>query len=219
MGQCGSRRSASAAAWGISYSEPGVGEMSCSLIEELVSGDDERAEAAALCMAELPAAQCQEALQALSDLLHKGDEDGRWWAVRALAELPAAEAAGLLITALGDRACSVRQCAALGLRLRPDPRAIPDLLAALGDPDSLLAALAADALTAIGAPAVPGLLAVLQQGNNQARLEAVRALAEIGDERAIPDLFASLDEDSAMMEYWASEGLERMGVGMAYFFP
>jgi hypothetical protein len=44
-------------------------------------------------------------------------------------------------------------------------------------------------------------------------------LAQIGDPRSIPALFTALDEDSALMEYWASEGLEKMGVGIVFFEP
>jgi HEAT repeat protein len=79
--------------------------------------------------------------------------------------------------------------------------------------------LAGDALVAIGSPAVPALLEVLQAGVHPARLEAVRALARIGDERAIPALFTALDDSSALIEYWANEGLERMGVGMVFYRP
>jgi hypothetical protein len=28
-----------------------------------------------------------------------------------------------------------------------------------------------------------------------------------------------LDSDSAVLEHWASEGLEKMGVGMSFFSP
>ena len=41
----------------------------------------------------------------------------------------------------------------------------------------------------------------------------------IGDTRAIPELYKMLDSDSALLEYWASDGLERMGVGMVFFAP
>ena len=51
------------------------------------------------------------------------------------------------------------------------------------------------------------------------RLEAARALSEIGDTRAIPVLFKALEEGSVVLEYWASEGLEKMGVGMTFFEP
>jgi HEAT repeat protein len=47
----------------------------------------------------------------------------------------------------------------------------------------------------------------------------VRALARIGDQRAIPALFRALDDESALIEYWATKGLEDMGVGMIFFEP
>jgi HEAT repeat protein len=50
-------------------------------------------------------------------------------------------------------------------------------------------------------------------------MEAMRALALIGDQRSIPLLFEALDSDSMLMEYWANEGLERMGVGMIFYKP
>ena len=52
-----------------------------------------------------------------------------------------------------------------------------------------------------------------------ARLEAVRALSKIGDQRSIPALFECLDDSSALIEYWAGEGLEKMGVGMVFYKP
>ena len=112
-----------------------------------------------------------------------------------------------------------RQCAAVGVRLRPDAGAVLPLVALLEDSDHLCAELAANALVEIGAPAVTALIDVLSGGSRPARLQAARALAQIGDQRAIPALFAVLDEDSALLEYWAAEGLERMGVGMAFFSP
>jgi len=32
-------------------------------------------------------------------------------------------------------------------------------------------------------------------------------------------LMKALEEDSALMEFWAQEGLERLGVGMLFFKP
>jgi HEAT repeat protein len=90
---------------------------------------------------------------------------------------------------------------------------------ALGDSDRLLAHLAADALAAIGPPAVPDLIKVMENGPHLARLEAVRALCAIGDPRAVPTLYKSFDQDSALIEYWAGEALEKMGIGMAFFNP
>jgi len=185
------------------------------LMAELASGDDERAEAA------IPglAAHGEAAVETLQPLLHSPDADRRWWAARALAEIPAPEVPGLLLQALGDDELAVRQCAALGLRRQPVERAVPALVEALSSPDYLLSNLAGDALIAIGSPAVPALIEVMQAGVQAARLIAARCLAMIGDHRAIPVLYEGLSEDSVMVEYWANEGLERMGVGMTFFKP
>jgi HEAT repeat protein len=190
-----------------------------SYLNDLASGDDLRAEAAAQRLALLPPKEAGEAAAALENLLSSSETDRRWWAARALAILPHPRAPEMLVSALSDPAAAVRQCAALGLRLRPHEAAVQPLVAALSDDDHLVAELACDALASIGEAAVPALLQVLQAGSRPARLEAVRALAAIGDPRAIPALFAALDEDSALMEYWANEGLERMGVGFLFFKP
>jgi len=185
------------------------------LISELTSGDDERAEASVgKIVAYGPAA-----LPNLAKLLSSPEVDNRWWALRALAELPFLQARNLMLEALDDPEISVRQCAALGLRLQPDPRAVPTLITALDHPDALYASLAAHTLVATGEPAVLPLISVLESGTHAAQIKAVRALALIGDERSIPALFLALDDDSILMEFWASEGLERMGVGMTFYKP
>jgi HEAT repeat protein len=186
---------------------------------ELTSGDDQRAEAAAVGIAALPAAQVDETLAELRALLAAPEVERRWWATRALAGISDQSVMALLLQALADEAPSVRQCAALGLRHHPEQEATSALIAALADDDHLVARLAADALIQIGEAAVSALLDIFQNANHHVRLEAARALAFIGDPRAIPALFAALDEDSALIEYWASEGLERMGVGMSFFQP
>lgn len=185
------------------------------LLNQLTSGDDQRAEAAALALADFGV----KILPSLQGLLHSPDPEVRWWATRALAELNTPQVAPLLIKSLQDGDKTVRQCAALALSYRPHDTAITYLIAVLNDPDRLLAHLAADALVASGAAAVPALLKVMQSDLQAARLEAVRALALIGDTRAIPALFTALDEGSALIEYWADEGLQRMGVGMTFFKP
>ena len=82
-----------------------------------------------------------------------------------------------------------------------------------------LGRLAVDALTSIGAEAVEPLIEVLKNGSQKARLAAIQALARIADTRSIPALFDALDTDSALMDYWATEGLEKMGVRMSFFKP
>ena len=182
---------------------------------ELTSGEDERAEAALAGLTSLG----NSAMSALSPLAGSADEDTRWWALRALAEFDSPSVQKHLIAALEDEEPAVRECAALGLRIHPTPEAVPALVAALNDSDMLTADLAADALIDIGAAAVPALLEVLERGKPMPQLSAVRALALIGDPRAIPALYKALDTDSMIMEFWASQGLERMGVGMQLFKP
>jgi HEAT repeat protein len=189
----------------------GIGE----LLSAFTSGDDVRAEAAVPTLV----AHGSQAFPGLEVLLASSSKDVRWWAVRTLAEIPDPETLLLLIKSLSDQDASVRQCAALALRKRPAAQAVPALISALDDPDHLCASLSADALEAIGSEAVPALLEVMQSGSMAARQEAVRALAMIGDQRSIPVLFAALEWDSALMEYWANEGLERMGVGWTFFKP
>jgi HEAT repeat protein len=186
-----------------------------SLIEKFTSGDDAQAEAAASALA----SRGSDALPVLRALLQHENADVRWWATRALAEVEDPAVAGLLKAALHDPDSAVRYCAALAARRQPATALIPDLIAMLGEEDRMLARLAADALITAGKPAVPPLLDLMRNGSQAARLEAVRALAGIGDTRAIPALFEALGEESALMEYWAGEGLERMGVGTSYFIP
>lgn len=185
------------------------------LLGELFSGDDDRAEAVIAALA----SQAGEALPALQPFAASSSPDERWWALRALAAMQGPQVLGMLEAGLKDEDTGVRQCAALGLRLHPQAELTPVLIATLSDPDPLCAALAADTLTEIGAPAVDALLGVLEKGPHPARLEAVRALALIGDHRSIPALFGALDDESAVIEYWANEGLERMGVGMTFLKP
>jgi len=185
------------------------------LVQQLIRGDDQEAEQAALALAKLGA----QALPALLALADSQDIDQRWWALRTLALIPAPQAKVALIHALRDPDINVRQCAALGIRYQPTFEAVPVLLEALASQDKLLARLAADALIAIGHQAVPDLILTVKNGNPTARLEAVRALALIGDPRAIPVLYAVLSEESTFMEYWATEGLDRMGIGLTYVKP
>lgn len=185
------------------------------LLRELASGDDERAQAVVTRLAAcgLPA------LAPIRALLSDPVADTRWWAIRTLAEIKDSQVPLLFIEALKDEDAGVRHCATLALCKQPDPRAVDALITALASPDRLYARLAADALSAIGEPAVQALIAELQNGPQPSRLESVRALAAIRDTNSIPALFSVLDDDSAVIEYWANEGLERMGVGMAFFKP
>ncbi len=185
------------------------------VLDELSCGEDERAEAA---LAHL-AAWGSEVVEILKERLYNSEPDVRWWAVRGLAEVQDERVPELLVQALADPDKSVKWCAGLALRNHPSEKATQALMNMLSDGDALTRRLAGDALVAIGSPVVPLLLDVVQRGEHLPRLEAVRTLARIGDERAIPALFAALDDSSALIEYWADEGLEKMGVGMVFYKP
>ena len=185
------------------------------LFADLLSGDERRAERAA---EQLPSFH-EQALKQINQLLVGADPDARWWAVRVLAGFPTQEAGRLLAGALKDKDDAVRYCAALALARQPYDGAIQPLARLLRSSDRLLARLAGDALIAVGAPAVPVLLEALEKSKVGAQTEAARALAKIGDTRPSPVLFTLLDSDSAIMEHWATEGLDKMGLGMTFFKP
>jgi len=185
------------------------------LLSQLNCGDDEQAEQALSHLA----AWGSEAVDALEKRLSHPEAEVRWWSVRALAEARDERVPGLLVQALSDLDMGVRWCAGLALRMNPSPQASLALVGMLSDSDALTRRLAGDALVAIGSEVVPQLLDIMLQGDPLVRIEVVRALSKLGDQRAIPALFEALDDSSALIEYWASEGLEKMGVGMVFFKP
>ena len=186
-----------------------------SFAADFASGSDHRADLASRKLA----AFGSQNLESYHQLLDDQRADVRWWAIRSLAYLKSPEITPLLVHSLEDVDISVRQCAALALQKQPDACAVPALIAQLDSSDQLLRRIAGDALVAVGSESVPALLEVMQDSSQEARIEAARALALIGDTRAVPQLFKALDEESALLEHWAGEGLERMGIGMVFFSP
>ena len=184
------------------------------LLADLTSGDESCAEAAASQLAQLG----DSALVALKDLLESSDSDWRWWAIRTLAQIPDIDP-GLFLTALNDSSVDVRQAAALALATHPFERAAPLLIRALNDADSMVGTLAANALIVIGKPIVPILLDALESAPQSAQIQIMRALAEMQDHRAIPAMLKATESNSVMLNYWANEGLERLGLNMVYIKP
>ena len=187
------------------------------LLDDLLSGDEARAENAVVALIGLG----QEAIPALMELAHASEADSRWWAIRTLAASPLARTDWLVPFLLDDRAPQVRQCAALGLAIKPDESAISPLVRALSDADSMTANLAMNALIKVGKDSVPALLECVKAKDSQqsARILALRALAELRDHRAIPVMMQVMEEDSVLLQHWAKEGLERLGLDMVYIKP
>lgn len=185
------------------------------LLSDLTSGDEARAEHAAVTLPALG----ESVIPPLLDLTRSPDADIRWWAVRTLAQSPHCQTEWLIPFLTEDPAPEVRQCAALGLAGKADESAVQPLVQALSDADGMVASLAATALVKIGAAAVPSLIEVVKSGAQSARILALRALAEIRDHRAIPVMMKVMEEDSSLLQYWAQEGLERLGLNMIYLKP
>ncbi|MGB8981132.1 MAG: HEAT repeat domain-containing protein [Anaerolineales bacterium] len=186
------------------------------LLSDLTGGSETRAEAAVHALIELG----EDALPSLLELTRSADVDQRWWGLRVLAQWPHdARQAGWLVPFLKDPAREVRQCAALGLAIRPDENAVRPLIEVLSDPDGMVNSLAVNALVKIGSAAVPSLIEVMKGAPQSTRIHALRALAEIRDHRAIPIMMKVMEEDSALLQHWAKEGLERLGLDMVYIKP
>jgi len=193
-----------------------VNDLQQHLLDELLSSDEARAERAVIALIELR----QDAIPALRDLAHSSDVDSRWWAIRTLALSPFCQAEWLIPFLLNDSAPEVRQCAALGLAVKPEEAAIQPLVQALSDADAMTANLAMNALVKGGQDSVPALIeAVKDKSFQSARILALRALAELRDHRAIPVMMQVMEEDSVLLQHWAKEGLERLGLDMVYIKP
>jgi hypothetical protein len=184
------------------------------LLRDLTSGNESRAEKAVPALLEMG----EDAIPALQDLTRVSEPDHRWWSLRVLAQSPHAQAEWL-IPFLRDPAREVRQCAALGLALKPGESAVQPLVQALSDEDSMVSSLAVNALVKIGTAAVPALIEVVKRAPQSARIHALRALAEIRDHRAIPVMMKVMEEDSVLLQHWAKEGLDRLGLDMVYIKP
>jgi HEAT repeat protein len=184
------------------------------LLKDLSSGDDTRAERAASVLIQMG----EEAIPFLLELTKSADVDTRWWALRVLAQLPQSRTEWLL-PFLNDPAPEIRQCAALGMCAKPDESATQPLVRALSDGDTLVSNLAVKALVKIGSAAVPSLIEAVKSGQQSVRILALRALVEIRDHRAIPIMMQVMQEDSALLQHWAKEGLERLGLDMVYIKP
>jgi HEAT repeat protein len=183
-------------------------------LTDLTSENETRAEEAVHSLINLG----EEAIPALLGLTRSSDVDDRWWGLRVLAQSPHAKSEWL-VPFLNDPAREVRQCAALGLAIKPEESATQPLVQALSDEDSMVSSLAVNALVKIGKAAVPALIDVVTSATPSARIHGLRALAEIRDHRAIPVMMKVMEEDSALLQHWAKEGLDRLGLDMVYIKP
>jgi HEAT repeat protein len=181
------------------------------LNEDLISGDEIRAENAASRLAALGSS----AFPALEALLKSSNADHRWWAVRTLAQMSDTDTDSF-IDALEDVSSEVRQAAALALAAHPAEKAAPVLVRALNDNDALVQTLAANALSAIGKPVVPILIDEFPRASASVKIHLMRVLADVRDPRAIPLMMKAMDDGSAILNHWCEVGLQQLGLDMVY---
>jgi HEAT repeat protein len=184
------------------------------LIADLLSEDEALAEAASSTLAR----SGESSISTLKPLLESPEVEQRWWAIRTLAQMETPPVL-LLIQSLADPEAGVREAAALALVTHPTEAALPALIRALGDGDTMVGTLAESALVSIGRPAVSILLQTFPGAPRGVCIHIMHALAEIRDQRAIPLMLKATETDSAILNYWAKEGLERLGLDMIYIKP
>jgi len=189
------------------------------LLQAILSGQDERADRALRALAAI------DHTQVVAELVRQMPEanaDGRWWIARTLATIPTPQSEATLIQMLSDPDSDVRACAALALselHAAVGAEAADALAAHLADESAHVAEVCTAALGRIGAAAVPTLLHALEHGGPVERIRAAKALAPIESHEAIPALVHALDDEDAIVTYYAQDALERMGVGMVLFQP
>ncbi|MEN6519173.1 MAG: HEAT repeat domain-containing protein [Methanospirillum sp.] len=102
---------------------------------------------------------------------------------------------------------AVRAFTALTLGQCNRPAAVPALIAAFSDPDKVVRAAAARALSSLGPEAVPALIAALDDPSWVVRYRAAEALGRIRDPRVVPALLTLLDDERDHVRYMAAKGL------------
>ena len=152
------------------------------------------------------------AVWSLTAALDSANDDIRIGAVRALGAIgPDARTAGPALADLLERETGALQAAAawaLG-RLRWS-KAVPQLLAAIEQPDDELRDNAKFALSHMGDAAVPGLIDKLEHDDPVVRLSVADALGAIGPaaQEALPALRAAMGPKPEVNYLWAVEKIE-----------
>jgi HEAT repeat protein len=185
------------------------------LIEAILSGDDARAERA------LPAiaAYGDVAVSLLARQMAGAHADARWWIARTLAAIPTPQSVLLLIQMMDDHDSDVRACAAMALGELSAAEGADALIAHLADESAHVAEICTMALSRLGTTAVSALVRALQNSDSPTRIRAAKALVPIESHEAIPALIHALDDENAIVSYYAEDALLRMGVGTVLLKP
>jgi HEAT repeat protein len=117
---------------------------------------------------------------------------------------------GLRAPALPMRRVAATRLGQLGARAEP---ALPALLEAIEDPDDHVSWGAEQAITAIGTPAVPGLVAKLKSKNQQIRIRVLRCLFDLKEraKEAVPALIEAFQDKDEAISHRAASALGSIG--------
>lgn len=117
----------------------------------------------------------------------------------------------VLIEALNDSSYGVRYQAVKALGHIRSPEAIPALISALSNADEQLGSQIFRSLIEIGSVAVPALIELGNSSRAWLRWDRVRALGEIGDNRAITALALALNDPDHGVAWMAARELVHFG--------
>ncbi len=138
----------------------------------------------------------------------------RFDAVESLGELGDKRAVEPLIKLLGDEEESVRRAVAEALGKLGDKRAVEPLLALFWDEDAELRSAAREAVEKLGVTEtqiVDANISALKSESKGARRDAVEALGELGDKRAVEPLIGLFGDKDSEVRRAAAESLGELG--------
>jgi len=151
------------------------------------------------------------AVGAVADALHDPEAAVRLAAAETLGEMRSPAALTPLLLALQDTDAEVRAAAARALGWLQEPAAVPHLLRALREAHEGMRRAAADGLAALGAPAVPALIPLLEDRDPAMRRAIAAVLARLRDVRAVPALVAALQDRDEGVRAAAAAALAAVG--------
>jgi HEAT repeat protein len=183
-----------------------------------------------------------DATETLIILLKKKNRTLRLGVIGALAEIKDARAVSSLCAMLHDPGSEIRWQAAIALGEIGDPQATISLLESLRDPDKYVRYGSAISLLKVGykpstdaewtwyfigiqdwkkvitlgKPALQALISVLKDTDSQVRVQAIRALGDIGDRDAGPALIRSLGDENRQVRWEAVLASQKCGVPPMY---
>lgn len=132
-------------------------------------------------------------------------------AARRLAQIGSSQTVMPLVEAIADKNEEIRLMAAGALKRIKDPAGIEPLIRALKEPMKWLPARIAEVLVALGPPAVPALLAGLQDPDPEFKGYIIEILGEIGDKGSLNILAGVLRDEYPAVRAKAAAAISNIG--------